>query len=209
MKLRKYNKHEVVTFRSTKATFGGLSNMASGYTIFVNGIFIPTSEALYQACRFPLYPEIQHEIISQHSPMTAKMISRKNDQYTRPDWEKVKIKIMRWALEVKLSQNWHTFSTVLKDTGAQPIVEYTKLDKIWGATDVEGSTLEGVNALGRLLMELRENYVKTNKHFKCVRPLDIPDFLLYENEIDWVCDEANDIFDLDDAFNKTHEHIFA
>jgi len=208
MQIRKYNKKDVATFRSTKEVFGGLSNMASGYTIFVNGVMILSSEALYQACRFPDYPEIQNEIIKQRSPMTAKMISRKHKDKTRPDWEDVKINIMRWALKVKLSQNWDLFSKVLLQTKNKPIVEYTRKDKIWGATDIGNGTLEGVNALGRLLMELREKHVKPNQYFQCVSPLDIPNFSLYGNEIDWVCDDTNDIFDLryDDEM-KQHLHF--
>lgn len=205
--VRVYKKNEVASFRSTKEIFGGLSNMASGYTIFVNGILILSSEALYQACRFPLNPEIQNLIIGQKSPMTAKMISRKYNHLTRSDWERVKIKVMRWCLEVKLSQNWDLFSKVLIDTKNKPIVEFSRKDKIWGAMDIGNGKLEGVNALGRLLMELRENYIKSNNRFKCVAPLDIPDFLMYENKIDWVCDETNDIFDL--GIESEHNHLVA
>jgi len=50
---RKYKKEEVITFRSTKESFGALSNMASGFSILVNDVIIPSSEALYQACRYP------------------------------------------------------------------------------------------------------------------------------------------------------------
>lgn len=47
------------------------------------------------------------------------------------------------------------FSKALLSTNDLSIVEFTTEDKIWGATD-EGDYYSGTNALGRLLMELRE-----------------------------------------------------
>jgi hypothetical protein len=43
-------------FYKAKEVFGGLSNMAGGFPLVVNGIHILTSEALYQACYFPPPP---------------------------------------------------------------------------------------------------------------------------------------------------------
>jgi ribA/ribD-fused uncharacterized protein len=189
MDVREYLLSDVITFRSTKAEFGGLSNMASGYSINVNGIIIPSSEHLYQSCRYPLFPKIQEEIITQDSPMTAKMISKKYHDYTRQDWESIRIKVMRWCLEVKLSQNWDKFSSILKATGNKPIVEVSPTDKIWAAVQ-EGDKLVGMNALGRLLMELRNKYVHTNQHHRCVQPPPIVGFLLFGNQIEEVCHEA-------------------
>jgi len=42
-----YHRDECVVFLKTKEQFGGLSNMAGGYSLFVNGIRILTAEALY------------------------------------------------------------------------------------------------------------------------------------------------------------------
>ena len=56
--------------------------------------------------------------------MKAKMISNKyKAQFSRPDWEKIQIKVMRWALEIKLAQNWDKFSTILKETQNKSIVD--------------------------------------------------------------------------------------
>ena len=74
---------DCAVFRKTHEKNGGLSNMAAGYPVYFNGTQIRTSEALYQACRFPDYPDIQKEIINQKSPMTAKDISRKYNYLTR------------------------------------------------------------------------------------------------------------------------------
>ena len=176
--IRTYYRPDSIVFLKTKEAFGGLSNMAGGFPLFVNGIPIRTSEALYQACRFPHLPAVQRLIIEQRSPMTAKMKSRKHHQDSRQDWDWVRVKIMRWCLRVKLIQNWHTFSELLLETGGQPIVEQSHKDDFWGAKPVDKYTLVGVNALGRLLMELRED-VKTEgqEAFLQVEPLDILDFL--------------------------------
>ena len=65
-------------------------------------------------------------------------------------------KVMRWCLRVKLAQIWDEFSRLLLATGDRPIVEESRKDEFWGAKVVNTDTLVGVNALGRLLMELRE-----------------------------------------------------
>jgi ribA/ribD-fused uncharacterized protein len=188
--LRTYNANEVISFRKTSETFGGLSNMSPGYSINVNGVIISTAEHLYQACRFPDFPEIQEAIILENNPMKAKKISRLNASLTRHDWEQVRIGIMRWCLQIKLSQNWNKFSELLNQTGDKAIVEFTYEDKLWGAT-LEGDKYIGVNALGRLLMELREKHTKHQNRIYCVDPLPIEKFNLFNDKIEQICDELN------------------
>lgn len=96
---------------------------------------------------------------------------------------------MRWVLQIKLSQNWEKFSQLLLATDNESIVEFTRTDKMWGAIK-EGDTLIGVNALGRLLMELREKFVKPNIQPYCVSKPDIKNFLLLGSEIDVVCNDT-------------------
>lgn len=187
--LRTYAREDVVVFYKTKESFGGLSNMASGYPLQINGVRILTSEALYQACRFPHMPEVQREIIGQNSPMTAKMISKPWRKESRPDWHEVRYKVMRWCLRVKLAQNYEEFGNLLLATHDRSIVEQSRKDDYWGAklTDETGDTLIGQNVLGRLLMELREK-LKESPHgaLKIVPPLSIPDFLLLGKPIQTV-----------------------
>ena len=64
---RTYERQLTVVFRKTQEEFGGLSNMAAGFPLRVNGADIPTSEALYQACRFPHLPDVQRLIVAQKS----------------------------------------------------------------------------------------------------------------------------------------------
>lgn len=187
--LRTYVRSEAVVFYKTKEDFGGLSNMASGYPLYISGVRILTTEALYQACRFPHMPEVQREIVGQHSPMTAKMKSKPHRRDSRPDWDDVRYKVMRWCLRVKLAQNYEEFGRLLLATRDRPIVEQSRKDDYWGAklADESGDTLVGQNVLGRLLMELREKLRDdTDGMLKTVPPLGIPYFLLLGKPIETV-----------------------
>ncbi|SEQ22765.1 NADAR family protein [Nitrosomonas ureae] len=184
--LRTYHRADVVIVHKTKEDFGGLSNMASGYPLQIHGVRILTSEALYQACRFPHLPNVQREIIGQHSPMTAKMKSKPHRKNSRSDWNEVRYKVMRWCLRVKLAQNYEEFGRLLLATRNRPIVEQSRNDDYWGAkiTDETGETLIGQNVLGRLLMELRELLKADSRgDLKIVPVLSIPDFLFLGNPI--------------------------
>jgi ribA/ribD-fused uncharacterized protein len=177
--LRRYERNKCIVFRKTKEAFGGLSNMAPGYPIKINNIIIGTSEALYQACRFPYSIDVQKMIIEQKSPMTAKMKSKPFRSQTREDWENVRVKIMRWCLRVKLACNLQKFGDLLLETGDKQIVEDSHKDKFWGAVKQKDGIIEGMNVLGRLLMELRE-LLKENggESLKTVPSPQIKDFLL-------------------------------
>ena len=182
--VRTYSRAESVVFLKTDEPFGGLSNMAGGYPIRVNGIRILTSEALYQVCRFPHLPDVQRMIIGENSPMTAKMKSKPHRKNSRSDWDRVRVKVMRWCLRVKLAQNWAKFSELLLRTGDRPIVEESRRDDFWGAKPVDEQTLVGMNVLGRLLMELREAVKSQGRDaLLSVAPLDIPEFLLFGRPI--------------------------
>lgn len=185
--MRTYPIAESVVFKKTKEMFGGLSNMAAGFSVHVNEVTIPTVEHLYQAMRFPDYPGIQWDIINERSPMKAKWIGRANIKNTRNDWEQIQFKVMQWAIELKLSQNWELFSDLLRSTGDKYIVELTDKPKVWGAV-LKGEYLEGFNALGRLLMYVRETFVKPNIHKECVQPLHIDNFNFLGFPIGVICD---------------------
>ena len=181
---RIYERADSVVFLKTKERFGGLSNMAGGFPLLVNNISIRTAEALYQACRFPHMPEIQRLIISERSPMTAKMRGKPHRKQSRPDWDAVRVKVMRWCLRVKLAQNWQTFGDLLRETGDMPIVERSRRDDFWGANITDNDSFVGMNVLGRLLMELREQLnADVEERMRVVEPLPIQDFLLLQKPI--------------------------
>ncbi|PTS72258.1 DUF1768 domain-containing protein [Sphingomonas sp. HMWF008] len=176
--IRTYQTKDVVRFRKTAEEFGGLSNMAPGFPVVVLGYRVRTSEALYQACRFPHMPEVQQMILNEGSPMTAKMRSKPYRKDSRPDWEDVRVKVMKWCLRVKLVYNWRKFSELLLSTGDRPIVEDSRKDSYWGAMPQEDDTLNGQNVLGRLLMDLRNRLQEDPEALRSVPPLQIRNFCL-------------------------------
>ena len=116
----RYSRVGSVVVSKTKKRWGGLSNMCGGFPLVVNGIEFRTSESLYQSCRYPEYPEVQRYVIDQTSPMMSKRIPNRSE-LTRPDWDEVRVEIMRWCLRVKLSQH---------------------LDDVRGIVVVDGSTTD-------------------------------------------------------------------
>jgi ribA/ribD-fused uncharacterized protein len=186
--MRRYLRSEVVVVYKTKDAFGGLSNMASGYPLQVSGVRILTTEALYQACRFPHLPGVQRLILEEASPMTAKMRSKPYRTQTRGDWDEIRFKVMRWCLRVKLAQNFDEFGRLLLATREKQIVEQSRKDDYWGAKpSADGETLVGQNVLGRLLMELRERLLhQGGDSLKVVEPLPIEDFTLLGRPIETV-----------------------
>lgn len=64
---------------------------------------------------------------------------------------------MKKALIYKFSQNPDMLKKLIQ-TGSDKLVEYSMKDPYWG-----GMLENSKNRLGALLMELRDNYLKTNK----------------------------------------------
>lgn len=180
-----YDGAACVVFFKTREAWGGLSNMASWFPLRVGAVTTPSSEALYQACRFPAYPDLQRVILAEKNPMKAKMLSKPHRaEKTRPDWEAagpsslgVRVEVMRWALRVKLHCHPESFGSILLATGLGDIVEKSRRDPFWGAIDRGDGTLEGENVLGRLLMELREE-LRGHGPPARVEPPPVPGFLL-------------------------------
>jgi type I restriction enzyme S subunit len=190
--VRTYDPLHSAVFWKTREKYGGLSNMAAGYPLNVNGIRVRTSEALYQALRFPSRPDIQNLILSEISPMTAKMRSKPYRESTRADWMDVRIPIMRWCLRLKLFQNWESFGKALRETGDRPIVEKkTKRADFWGAKCTDTDLLVGPNILGRLLMELRSEFADAGSPPSILEPLKIENFCLLGRAIEPIAVQAS------------------
>lgn len=166
--------------------------MAAGYLLHINDHRIRTSEALYQACRFPHLPDIQRRILNEASPMAAKMVSKPYRSQSRPDWDYVRVKVMRWCLVAKLIQNWDAFASLLLSTKNAAIVEESRKDSFWGAIPCGDERLEGHNALGRLLMEIREGIIYGRLSPNTVlKPLEIEHFWLLGYPIEAVSGRVN------------------
>ena len=116
----------------------------------------PTVEHAYQASK-TINPREQLSIVFAKTPGLAKHLGRKVS--LRFDWEDIKINVMRECLMQKFADI--ELRKLLLSTGNEELVEGTWWgDTFWG---IDLKTGEGLNILGKLLMEERERIRKTLK----------------------------------------------
>lgn len=152
-----YSFADSVVFYRSKDKWGAFGNMAGGYPITCSTGIWKSSEALYQAARFPDHPEIQEAIRNATNGFTAKLVAKSKAHYTRDDWLDVRVECMLGALNAKIASNPRLWD-LLAATGDRPIVERSKYDQYWGTVvDPNGLTLTGRNILGHCWMHIRKH----------------------------------------------------
>jgi ribA/ribD-fused uncharacterized protein len=175
-------------FWKTGERNGFLSNMCAGYPLtfaLANGggkVTFATSEALYQAARFPERPFVQEQIAQEKNPMKGKMIARQYDSLTRPDWFDVRVRVMKWVVYQKWFQH-QSFRDQLAALDGRPIVEYSTKDDFWGAKPTAGTneTAQGSNVLGQIL-QFRKDFVFGNRD-PLFSPMQIPDPVYFKTTL--------------------------
>ncbi|KAJ1279089.1 hypothetical protein BS78_04G128800 [Paspalum vaginatum] len=159
----------IISFYKTWDTFGAFSNF-SPHPIHMpdeNGDYFtwPTVEHYYQAHKFvgvnnDQARDIVQEIKLAKSPEEAARIGRTRQKQFRElvqtDWETTKIDVMYRAIKCKFSTYPHLTNMLLSTTGSV-LVEASPHDLFWGG----GREGEGLNYLGRLLMQLRSEILGT------------------------------------------------
>jgi ribA/ribD-fused uncharacterized protein len=73
----------------------------------------------------------------------------------RDDWTDVNFKIMKDALVAKFIQNLKLKNELIM-TGSKQLVFHIKSDNFWGDGGDKGTGTAGKNALGKLIMEIRD-----------------------------------------------------
>ena len=159
--MQTYNPDECAIFCRIKERYGALSNMASGFPITYKDKVIPSSEHLYQITKFIGHDDIIQKILMVQSPYVAKQVSLEYKGFERPDWLRIREKVMKWSCRLKLESNMETFGAVLFSTGDKSIVELSMKDDFWGAKP-KGHFLVGNNRLGVILTQLRDEYKDSN-----------------------------------------------
>ena len=154
---RTYIKDEVCWFQKSKEKWGELANTHSGFPIEYDGIIYGSTEALYQALKLPADSGLRELIAVNKSPLGAKYQAYDYKSQWLVLTKKELLDNMRLCLKLKYEQHTSTFGKILLETGDRAIVEMSYKDFYWAA-EPRGNYLVGTNALGRLLMELRENY---------------------------------------------------
>jgi len=139
-------------YRSSEAPYGVFSNFLKYHPIFLKGKFWPSSEHYYQAQKYA-GTEYEEAVRLVGTPREAADLGRDTTKPLRPDWEQVKNDIMREAVRAKFSQ-YKTLQKVLLDTGDAELIEHTTKDTYWA----DGGDGSGENWLGKILMEIREEF---------------------------------------------------
>ena len=137
---------------------GWMGNMAP-YSIKYEGKEWRTSEALFQSMRFE--DESIKEIIRlEKSPMAAKMKAKKfRDQMVVIPMSEKDVENMRMCVRLKLEQHPKLKEDLIA-TGNETIYENIgkrngERHKFWGAKKINDTEADGLNMMGKILMDLR------------------------------------------------------
>lgn len=123
--------------------------------ILYQGIEYSSTEHFYQAMK-SLDHEVRLHVSTLKVGKTKKYCSPENEDFIqRPDWLKLKIQVMEFALRQKFSQDF--FKTLLLATGDMYIEETNTWNDIFFGCTPEGL---GENHLGKIIMKLREELKK-------------------------------------------------
>lgn len=144
--------------------FYPLSNF-SAFHVSWRGIDFDTSEAAYHWAKFD--PEICYLSTSARAAQTAIRLARsahaafkiaeRERQFRRPDWDQVRVGVMREIIRAKADQHKYVKRKLLA-TGERELVEDSWRDDFWGW----GPNRDGQNMLGKLWMELRAAIAHTD-----------------------------------------------
>ncbi len=115
------------------------------------GLRFDTSEAAYHWEKFTESPYIQDEILNAISAHEAYKVAEKHKHLRRPDWDSIKVDVMRKILLAKVNQHEYVRRKLIT-TGNRELIENSWRDDFWGW----GPNRDGKNQLGKLWMEIRQ-----------------------------------------------------
>ena len=144
------NKKEPILFYERE--FYVLSNFSS-FAIEWDGKLYMTSEHVYHSEKFQ-DEEMKELIRKTRSAHDAFKLAHANEDKYRPDWNDVRIGIMKKILHVKVSQHPYVKKKLLQ-SGDRELIEDSWRDNFWGW----GPDKDGANHLGKLWMEVRAEVI--------------------------------------------------
>ena len=148
--------NDKIEFYEKFDNYGGFSNFSDHPFILDNKCW-RTSEHYYQACKFKRDSTVFTLIQQSKTPTEAKNLAYSFDVDYK-DWENRKILFMYNALIAKFRQN-EKLKELLLTTKNRYIIEKAVDDEYWG----RGKEGNGKNILGRLLMYVRDSFIKEGK----------------------------------------------
>jgi len=143
-------------YSNTKDIYKTLSNFYFS-PIKINDKIYNTVEHYFQSQKF-LDEAYSEKIRLATTPKQAKFLGSNIKVKLRDDWEKIKIDIMYKGLSQKFTQH-EDLKKILLSTNPRNLVENSKYDSFWG----QGSDGSGQNMLGKLLVKLRSEFLKSEK----------------------------------------------
>lgn len=131
-----------------------LSNFSSFNLLWMGRLF-PTSEHAYHWEKFPLCTRdgdvyVRDAIMGAASAHEAFKLAEGWKRLRRPNWDDIKVAVMREILRAKAEQHEYVRRKLLA-TGDRELVEDSWRDDFWGW----GLDRNGQNMLGKLWMEVR------------------------------------------------------
>ena len=160
-----YNPGEYVFFFHENDEYGYFSNWYP--CIFsIDGIEYQNTEQYFMAQKALLFGDMVSfkKIIETPSPNDCKNLGRAVSPFISAIWNSKRYEIMKMGNHAKFTQNSELQQRLL-DTGNAILAEASPYDGIWGiklsakeAEKMEPVLWPGMNLLGRLLMELREEF---------------------------------------------------
>ena len=175
------NDGEVIGFCKGVEKYGVFSNMVEKYLgndkvrlnylkVKVEGgelIDVRVSEGLFVCLKFN-ESDIQNDLRNfwgQRVKMRSKSyVDNLMEEFKVENYDERIIDLMRYSLRVKLFYNEEIFGKLLRESDGKDIVEVSgyaygkKTGWIWGVSKDENGVFRGMNWLGKLLVELREEY---------------------------------------------------
>lgn len=124
----------------------------SSFAIEWKGKLWPTSEHAYHSEKFD-DQNLKEEIRNSLSAHDALGLAKANIEKYRSNWDEVKLGIMKEILRAKVEQHPYVKKKLL-ESGDKELIENSWRDDFWGW----GPNKDGANHLGRLWMEIREEY---------------------------------------------------
>lgn len=131
--------------------FYAFSNFSS-FAIEWKGKLYPTSEHVYHSEKFN-DEGIKEKIRQTRSAHDSMYLAWSMKHKYRSDWEEVRVRVMRDILIAKIEQHPYVKKKLLQ-SAKKELIEDSWRDDFWGW----GPNKDGRNQLGKLWMELREEY---------------------------------------------------
>ena len=159
------NQCNTIFFWRISGPHGFLSNWYSGKFV-LDGFTYQHVEQHTMAEKAKLFNDTKmyEKILRTEEPKTCKALGKKVTPFVPEEWNKVKYEIVKTANRAKFDQDPELKEKLLA-TGDAILAEASPRDRIWGigmgaakASELDPSEWNGQNLLGKILMELREEY---------------------------------------------------